>query len=145
LNVGSIKRARDIAGVDLLDSGGGAGSIAKLISDPVALSETIYAVCKPQADERGISIDGFCESMFGDCIERATTSLLGALVDFTPNPKDRENLRAAIDRTNAAIETGRTEIRKFVESGAIERDIDEALSHLLDHGKSFTNSQANSE
>ncbi|MBT8207547.1 MAG: hypothetical protein KJO18_04680, partial [Acidimicrobiia bacterium] len=74
INVAAVKRVRDLVGVDLLEIVEGT-LIEKLIRDPILLCDIIYAVCKPQADEREppVNDEEFGRAMAGDVIEHATT------------------------------------------------------------------------
>jgi len=96
VNVATVKRCRDLAGVDLMGAVGG-DTIQRLIGDPVLLCDAIYAVCKPEADARGITDEEFGRGLGGDSIEAATTALLEDLVDFFPMAK-RNLLRKALTK-----------------------------------------------
>ena len=143
LTVGSVRRVRDIAGVDLLDSSENGGLI-KIATDPIALTDAIYAACKPDADAAGVSQDQFCDAMFGDCIEQATAAMIEAVTDFIPNPKDRENLRALMRQRNQTLEKGREKIASLIANGSLDTDIDAELNRLLTAGNTSGNSQAQS-
>ena len=67
------------------------------------LVNTLYAVCKPQADERDVSDEAFGELLVGDTIELAAAALVRGITDFFP--KDR---RAVLDRLWAATKRTRT-------------------------------------
>ena len=83
VNVDAIKRVRDLAGLDLL-SAVDAALLEKLASDPVLLCDVVYAVCKGEADAKGVTDEDFGRSMAGDAIDAATAALLEELVDFFP-------------------------------------------------------------
>lgn len=93
INVATIKRVRDVCGVDLLDLGDG-GVMARLASDPVLLADVLFVVC--DAERRGTPED-FASGLAGDAIEHATAALIDELLDFFP-PKKRLLLRKAVDR-----------------------------------------------
>jgi hypothetical protein len=96
INVECIKRVRTLLGVNLLDAVEGQ-LIERLVTDPVLLCDCVYAVCKPEADARGITDEDFGRAMAGDAIEHACTSLLEELVDFFPQAK-RQVLAKALAR-----------------------------------------------
>ena len=77
---------RTLLGVNLFDAVEGQ-LIERLVTDPVLLCDCVYAVCKPEADARGITDEDFGRAMAGDAIEHACTSLLEELVDFFPQAK----------------------------------------------------------
>jgi hypothetical protein len=92
--VGTIKRVRALAGVDLLGVLEGV-MLDKLASDAVLLVDVLYACCKEQADGLGISDEQFGRSMTGDALEAGSLALLEALADFFPS-RQRLLLRQAL-------------------------------------------------
>lgn len=96
INVECIKRVKTLLGVNLLDAIEGE-LVERLVTDPVLLCDCVYAVCKPEAEARGITDEDFGRAMAGDAIEHACTALLEELVDFFPEPK-RRVLAKAIER-----------------------------------------------
>lgn len=145
VNVSTIKRARDLVDVNLLDIVADNGALMqKLSTDPIVLCNVLYCLCKDQADREGLTDYQFGELLAGDCLEAATLALLEGLADFFPKAK-RELLRTAlgkleayqgkiIGRLQARIES--PELAAQIEA-QIERDF-EALN------KQFTNSPASS-
>ena len=57
-------------GINLIEAADGQ-LFGQLASDPVLLVNTLYAVCKPQADERGVGEEEFGALLVGDTIEGA--------------------------------------------------------------------------
>lgn len=106
VNVNAIKRVRGLLGLDLLDLVGG-GLLEKLFGDPVLLSDVVYAVCRPEADAKGVTDEDFGRAMAGDTIEHATKALLEELVDFSPSPRDRANLQRVLQTTWQALDKAR--------------------------------------
>jgi len=96
INVECIKRVKTLLGVNLLDAIEGE-LVERLVTDPVLLCDCVYAICKPEAEARGITDEDFGRAMAGDAIEHACTALLEELVDFFPEPK-RRVLAKAIER-----------------------------------------------
>lgn len=127
VNVSAIKRARTLAGVDLLE--GLEGSFIERFSrDPILLVDALYAVCKPQADERSVTDEEFGSAMAGDAIDHATQALLEELVSFSPSPRDRRALGQVLATTRRVMEKARDLIDARLESGAIEEAADRALA-----------------
>jgi len=83
VTVTTLKRVRDLVGVNLLDVFDGV-LLGRLADDPVLLANTLYAVCKPQADERGVDDLTFGELLVGDTIEQAAEALVHGIADFFP-------------------------------------------------------------
>lgn len=101
VNVDSIKRVRALCGgLDFLSAVEG-DLFARLGSDPVLLVDAVYAVCKPQADERGITDEQFGKAMAGDAIDAATEALLDEICDFFPSGR-RTILQKALKKFRAA-------------------------------------------
>lgn len=144
INVAAIKRVRDLAGVDLMEVLDGS-LIEKLIRDPILLCDVVYAVCKPEADDRGISDEEFGRAMAGDAIEHATTALLEDLVSFCPSPRDRKNLGRVLEATQRVMDKARDMVESKLESGDLERLAEEALNNLPEvHGNSSGSAPASS-
>ncbi len=126
INVAALKRVRSMAGIDLLEVLEGT-LIERLVRDPVLLCDAVYAVCKPQADERELSDEDFGRAMAGDAIEAATAALLEELVSFCPSPRDRRNLGRILEQTRTVMDRARDLIEQRLDSGELERAAEAAL------------------
>ena len=102
VNVDAIKRVRDLVDVNLLDVvGGGSGRLLeRLTTDPIVLCDVLFALCKPEADTKGISDEDFGRAMGGDALDGATTALLEELVAFFPLAR-RQVLAKALAKLKA--------------------------------------------
>jgi hypothetical protein len=131
VNVATVKRVRSLTGVNLLEVVEGT-LIERFIRDPVLLCDVVYAVCKPQADERqpSVSDEEFGRAMAGDAIELATTALLEELVSFSPSPRDRKNLGRVLEAAKRVMDKARDLIETRLESGELERAAERALAEL---------------
>ena len=130
VSVTAIKRVKGLTGVDLLEVLDGS-LIQRLIGDPVLLVDVLYAVCKPQADERSITDEQFGEAMAGDAIDTATAALLDEIVSFCPSPRDRANLGRILKAANEVMDKARDRIEAKLNSGELERAAEEALRQTL--------------
>ena len=126
INVAALKRVKGLTGVDLMDVLDG-DLVQRFIRDPVLLCDVLYAVCKPQADKENITDEDFGRAMAGDAIERATESLLDEIVSFCPNPRDRAALGKVLEATRTAMTKARDLMEMRLDSGELDRAIDEAL------------------
>lgn len=129
INVAAVKRVRDLAGVDLLEIVEGK-LIQKLINDPILLCDIVYAVCKPQAEERSISDEDFGRAMAGDAIEHATAALLEELVSFCPSPRDRKNLGRVLEKTNRVMDKARDLIEQKLKTIEVDQVVEEAVRQV---------------
>lgn len=139
VTVDAVKRVRDLLKEDLLDV---ENVLKRLMVDPILLCDVIYCVCKPQADAEQISDVQFAQAMAGDAIAHAKTALVEEIVNFSPDPRDRENLGLAVEKFNVMADRARELIKTKLESPALSREIEAALSAV---GVSFTNSPESSE
>jgi len=128
----------DLLGEDLLDV---KQILERLMIDPILLCDVVYCVCKPQADAQGITDEEFARAMAGDAIAQAKRALMEDLVDFFPDPKDRENLKAAIGKFDHLAERAKGLIRTKLDSPELSREIEAALSAV---GGSFGSSPGSS-
>jgi hypothetical protein len=147
LSVWTVKKVRDLLGVDLLDLGGEPASAQKpgllfrLIADPVLLVDVLYVVCKDQADGASVTDEQFGRAMGGDAIDAATKAFLEELADFTPSPRDRARARKVIATTWAMIDRAQD-----VLDVRAEKELPAAADALLKSlGSSSTSSPASSE
>jgi hypothetical protein len=141
INVNAIKRVRALLDINLLEVIEGQ-LIDKLIRDPVLLCDVVYAVCKPEADAHAIGDEEFGRSMAGDAIEQATKALLEDLVLFSPSPRDRANMQCVLQTTWRMMDKARDLIEAKLDSGAMEREVEQMLQKSSDLSG---NSQASSE
>jgi len=127
INVDAIKRVRDLLDVDLLEIVEGP-LIEKLIRDPVLLCDVVYAVCKPEADAKGVTDEDFGRAMAGDAIEHATKALLEDLVGFSPSPRDRANLQRILETTWNVMDKARDAIEARLATVDAEQIVAQALA-----------------
>lgn len=94
VNVGTVKRVKGLAKVDLLDLKDG-NLFTELSSDPVKLGDVLWVLCEEEAKASNVSELQFAAALAGDALEAATNALLEEIVDFFPRPQ-REVLRKAL-------------------------------------------------
>lgn len=141
VTVDTVKRVRSLLDVDLLGVLKG-DLIQNLIGDPILLCDVLYAVCKPQADTKGITDEAFGQYMSGDAIDHATKALLEAIVDFSPSQGDRKNLQKVVTLAYKMMDKARDVIETKLESGDIEKEVDRILAKSAG---SFGSAPASSE
>jgi hypothetical protein len=133
------RRVIRLVGVDLFDAFDGQ-LLTRLSRDPMCLVDTLYAVCKPEADERGLTAEQFAELLVGDAIEDAAEALVQGLLRFFPRDQrtvlarvwegmkraKQESLQAAdskisMEQVNELVTLSRTKA---------EREIDRELARI---------------
>ena len=128
VNVGAVKRVRDLTQVNLLEVIEGK-LLEKLIGDPVLLCDVIFSICKPEADAKSISDIDFGRAMAGDAIDGATTALLEDLVDFFPQAK-RRVLAKALAKLRKLETAALMAVETRLDSPELERQMQAALAAL---------------
>jgi len=84
VNVGAVRRVRDLLGVDLMDVAGG-DLLDRLADDPVLLVDVLYVLVKPQADAKDVSDEDFGRGMVGGVLDDAASALMKELLGFFPS------------------------------------------------------------
>lgn len=138
VNVAAVKRVRDLLGLDPLEID---KFFPKVLGDLVTACDVLYAVCKPEADARGISDSDFGAALAGDVIETAVRALVEELIDFFPRSEVRTSLRAAVARFWRVMEAvaQRASAQAEAETDELPPEVEAALKSA---GVSSTSSPA---
>lgn len=140
LNVDAIKRVRTLCEVDLLEAAGGK-LLDRITTDPVLLCDVLFAVCRDEAEAKGVSDVEFGKGLSGDAIDGATTALLEELVSFFP--KGRRGVLEKVVRKLGTLQARVIQAAEArLDSPELEREMEQALAS---YGLSFGNSPASSE
>jgi len=139
LNVAAVKRVRDLCNVDLMAVVSDEGkTLGALIDDPVLLADVIFAICRPQAQEKNITDEDFGTTLAGDPIDHATQALLEELADFFPGKR-----RALLRKVVAKINRYMSESARISEERLDDPELDRQLTELI-HGGSSTSAPESS-
>ena len=129
VDVAAVKRTRALVGFDLAGVLDRREEIERLGRDPVLLADVIYAVCRPEADARGVSDEDFGRAMAGDAIDHAAKALIEAIISFSPNPRVRAMHQAALSKVRAAQSRALDALERGI-AEQVDRDLEEALGRL---------------
>ena len=136
VNVGAIKRVRALCGIDLANiisiepgKNPDVTVLMQLSNDPVLLVNTIYAICKLEADTKNISDEDFGQAMAGDAIENATTALLDEVVDFFPSAK-RAIFQKILSASRRFANKTKEALNNLLADPELDAKIDQALELL---------------
>jgi hypothetical protein len=140
VNVDAVKRVKSLLAVNLMEAVEGK-LLERLVSDPVLLCDVIYAVCKPEADAKGVSDADFGRAMAGDAIDLATTALLEELVDFFPLAR-RQLLRKALEKLRKLESMAFQAAQDRLDSPELERRMQVELDRLAVSERSESNGSA---
>ena len=92
IDLPTAERVQHLTDLNILDSDGAQG-IADLFEDPLALGRVLYAICKEQADAKGLDRGQFLAGIVGDALPEARKAALEAITAFFP-PRRRKQLLA---------------------------------------------------
>src|SRR6185436_12211123 len=98
LYVPLIEEVREYLKLDLVDREGKAYD--RLCEDPVLLCNTLWIICKEQAEKEGVDKLAFLKLICSDVIVDANRAMLEAIADFSPSHHGKF-LRAVAAKTNS--------------------------------------------
>jgi len=141
IDVGAVKRIRDLLKVDLMDAISDSGRLLmKLDGDPCLLVDIIYVLCKPEADAANITDEDFGRAMIGDVIDSATAAFLEELANFFPGRR-RTLLKKAVSKVNQAQNMAADRAEKALDEMDLEKVLDNVTNLALTGGTSSLNAQ----
>lgn len=93
----TVKRVKGFTGVNLPAlAANGWAEFGKLADDVIGFLEVMHAVLRPQIESTGVTEEQFLEAHAGDVIQQAAFALQEAIVDFFPDPRQREIHRTVL-------------------------------------------------
>lgn len=106
VNVGSVKRVRDIMKIDLTkstksDDENSETVLMGILNDPIRLTDVVWNLISKQAEQKSISYDDFTDAIFGDVLESMAYAFAGAMADFFPNPRLRGIMHQKLQQAKA--------------------------------------------
>ena len=114
ITIATVRRVRKDLDVDLLNKDM-AAVLETVVCDPVMLCDVLFLIVEKEAQRLGVNDEAFGEAMGGDALEEGAKAFLGALGDFTPNPRDRARVGKALDTLLEAAEACQDEADKQFE------------------------------
>ena len=136
VNVGAIKRVRALCGIDLLnvitvgeDGKPNTELLDRLSDDPVLLVDTLYAVCQPEIEKRGLTDEEFGMSFDGDALVAAAHALLDGVVDFFPEAK-RRMFRKVLTVSRRFEDATNRYLAETLDSGKLDEALELQLQKL---------------
>lgn len=108
VNVLTVKRVREMAGVNVLALLDDAATVASVFSDHVKLAEVLAACVHPQLEASGVSLDEFLTALDGTAVEAATEALVREVANFFQEPR-RSILLKALDKVTAKVKAANAE------------------------------------
>lgn len=102
INVAQVKRVRSELNLDLgklIEDE--AKPLRELLDDTIRLVDTVYVLCRKQAEDRNMDDVKFGESISGESLETLGSAFINALVDFF-QPSQGQLLRKMIEKGRLA-------------------------------------------
>jgi len=127
INVGTVKRVRELTDVDLLAILDRPQMLNELAGDPVRFVDVLFVIIKPQADSLDVTDEQFGETLDGSAIEAATDAFLEALVDFFPGAR-KATLQKVLRRAKENSDKAEAMLTQALADGTIDQAITDALS-----------------
>lgn len=129
INVSAVKKVRNLLDFNLakIDD----NLIATLIDDPVLLVDIIYVLCQEQCKEAGITDEQFGRAMAGDAIALATEAFVEELVNFIPNPRQRETIGKALEQIEKVRTVAMDRIDAELESGRLKTEYEAKVDEIF--------------
>jgi hypothetical protein len=134
LDFGAAKRVRALVGVNLLSpmkevEPGGPPLLARLGEDDMVVVDVIYAIIKPQTDERGITDEEWAAAMGGDAMLEAHDAFYREYVNFFRS-RNRPEVITAIQKHRATIDAAVSEATARMEKMDPETVVRKIFSDL---------------
>jgi hypothetical protein len=119
INVAACKRVRGELGVDLPGLAD-VGRLGELLEDLVRFVDVLFVLCRPQAEQSGVTDEQFGAALGGDTLEAAAEAFVQELIDFFPAPR-RGPLRALMAKGKAVSESAGRRLTERIEAIDPER------------------------
>jgi hypothetical protein len=122
----TIKRVRTILGVDLMSFVEG-DLMGRLMGDVVLFVDVLYAICKPEADARGVTDEQFGQAMSGEVLQAAEEALADGLFAIS-HPSRRQAARTAWEKAKQVRDRVTEMVVLRINDPRLERRIEEILN-----------------
>lgn len=143
VNYLTVKRVRDLCGVNVLDILGPGEKLSSFLTDDVKLLEVVCAVVRPQLADIDWSDDKFFSVVDGEVIRAATEALIDEVANFFPEPRKGLVKKVIARVRSAAAEMQRRQVAA-AEAALSQADFDAALRTPGNSGSILPASSASS-
>jgi len=87
ISMATVKRVRQLLGVNVLDILGTSDELGGYITDDVKTVDVLCAICRPQLERRGMSDEDFGRGFDQEALVNATNTLMDEVADFFQEPR----------------------------------------------------------
>ena len=131
LTLDSVKRVRDLLGVNLLElEQGEPPLLTRLGTDVILLCDVIFAILKPQADAAGVSDSEFGAALGGEVIMAAQKAFYEELVGFFRH-LGRSHVAKAAEAQQKMIRLAVAQVEKKLDGVDLEGEVAKAFERTL--------------
>ncbi len=102
----------------------------ELITDGMKLFDLLWAIFRPECEQKGISKDQFGDGFSGDTFTEAAHAFMGGLHDFFPktNPLRRTIVKQMLAKGNEAMQIAAQRMEKELSALDMNKVMDDAVS-----------------
>jgi len=115
IDINAIRKVRSKRGIDLAKVISSQDELNRLVDDPCMWVDVIWDLIEEQAKSKSVTEEMFAHGLLGDAIERATSALLQAIVDFFPTSR-REILQRLLMKVKQMEATKLQKVSEAVDS-----------------------------
>ncbi|NBW16184.1 MAG: hypothetical protein EBR82_50195 [Caulobacteraceae bacterium] len=87
ISMATVKRVRQLLGVNVLDILGTSDELGGYITDDVRTVDVLCAICRPQMERLGMSDEDFGRGFDQEALVNATNTLMDEVADFFREPR----------------------------------------------------------
>jgi hypothetical protein len=110
ISMATVKRVRQLLGVNVLDILGTGDDLGGYITDDVKIVDVLCAVCRPQLERLGMSDEDFGRGFDQEALVNATNTLMDEVKDFFLEPRKGLLARAIAKARAIAAEMDRRQV-----------------------------------
>ena len=125
VNTTTAQRVRDLTDINPFDMQK-FNEIYSILRDPIRLVALVYALCKPEIEQRELTPEQFGESLSGQSLRDAWDAFEAELILFIRQltPGDGERLQATLDRIRSLDDLATEKLTAQIKSSQLDEHLD---------------------
>ena len=139
INTTTAQRVRDLTDINPFDMQK-FNEIYSVLRDPIQLVALIYALCKPEIDERNLTPEQFGESLDGQSLRDAWDAFEAELIFFIRalTPGDGDRLQLTLDRLRSLDKLATEKLTEQLKSSKLDESLELEISKAFSSTESLT-------
>ena len=131
LTVIELKKLKTEFQIDLAEfAGSGSTVFVRLASDPILLVDVLSCLLEEQIKKLGLDEKQFAAGIFGEGIERATSALVEAVINFS-KPQEGRIIRAMWNKVQATRELATERVMDRMDALDLSKLVEDKLGEVL--------------